>query len=51
MTDQSALLLVEEEVRPGPDPVTTQNQLMGDWIVREETLRVKTAMIETVQVK
>ena len=47
---QCALLLVGEEPRPGPEPVTTPNQLMGDWIVRDKAMRIKTAILKNVQV-
>ena len=47
---QSALLLVEEEPRPGPERALTLHLLTGDQSVREKTLRPRIAMPDPVQV-
>ena len=48
---QSALLPVEEEPRPGQEVAPTLHQLMTGQTVREKAVRLKTAIIRTVQVK
>ena len=47
---QSALLLAEEEPRPGPERALTRHLPMGDWIVRDKALRLKIALTLPVQV-
>ena len=50
LTGQSALLLVEEEPRPGPERALTQYPPMEDQIVREKALRPRIALTLPVQV-
>ena len=47
---QSALLLVEEEPRPGPERVLTLPPPLGDQNVREKALRLRLAIQNPVQV-
>ena len=47
---QSALLLVEEEPRPGPERALILHLLTGDQIVREKALRPRNAILDPVQV-
>ena len=51
MAGQSALLLVEEESRPEPEPVPTLHQLTLELTVRDKTVRLKTAILTTVLVE
>ena len=48
---QSALLLVEEEPRPGPERALILHLLTGDQIVREKALRPRIAILDPVQVR
>ena len=50
LTGQSALLLVEEEPRPGPERALTLHLLTGDQIVREKAVRPRIALTLPVQV-
>ena len=47
---QSALLLVEEEPRPGPERALILHLLTGDQIVREKAVRHRIAILYPVQV-
>ena len=47
---RSALLLAEEEPRPGSGPAPTLNLLMVVPIVREKAVKIKTAILRIVQV-
>ena len=50
LTGQSALLLVEEEPRPGPERALILHLLTGDQIVREKAVRPRIALTLPVQV-
>ena len=47
---QSALKLVEEERRIGPELAPTLYQLTVEMTVREKALKLRTAILRTVQV-
>ena len=47
---RSALKLVEEERRIGPEPAPTLHQIMVEMTVREKALKLRTVILRNVQV-